>query len=208
MLKLIVFDCDGVMFNSKMANTMYYNHLLAHFALDPMNEAEQDFIHMSNVHDSIEYIFRHYDSPTLDEVHSYRKECGYGPFLQYMEMEPDLIEFLDITCDTYHLAISTNRTDTMVPLLKQYNLDKYFGKVMTASNAARPKPAPDALLEILAYYQCQAEEAIYIGDSIIDELHAASCNVELIAFKSPKLRAAYHVSSFMEILHLPPFLAR
>lgn len=205
MLKLIVFDCDGVMFNSKVANTKYYNHLLAHFALPPMSEDEENFVHMSSVNDSIKHIFRHYLSPTVDQVHSYRQDCGYGPFLQYLEMEPDLIDFLEITCGSYALAISTNRTDTMVPLLKEYNLEKYFGKVMTASNAAKPKPAPDALQEILDHYNCHPDEAVFIGDSIIDEQHAASCCVELIAFKSPELRAAYHVNSFMEILQLPPF---
>ena len=204
MLKLIVFDCDGVMFNSRKANTMFYNHLLEHFGLPPMDENEVDFVHMSSVVDSIAHIFRHYDSPAIDEVHAYRQKCGYGPFLRHMEMEDDLVEFLKIVSKSYKLAISTNRTDTMVPLLKSYQLEDYFGKVMTASNAKRPKPAPDALLEILAHYHCSPDEAIFIGDSVIDEEHAKSCDVPLIAFKSPKLQAAYHVESFMEILQLPP----
>ncbi|MFW2368275.1 MAG: HAD family hydrolase [Desulforhopalus sp.] len=205
MLKLIVFDCDGVMFNSRKANTMFYNHLLEHFGLPPMQKNEEDFVHMSSVGDSVNHIFRHYTSPPVDEVHTYRQQCGYTPFLKHMEMEGDLIEFLNIASKSYELAISTNRTDTMEPLLKSYKLENYFGKVMTASNAKRPKPAPDALLEILDHYECAPDEALFIGDSIIDEQHAKSCGVPLIAFKSPKLRARYHVTNFMEILQLPPF---
>ena len=93
----------------------------------------------------------------------------------------------------------------MVPLLESYRLENFFGKVMTAGNAKRPKPAPDALLEILAHYNCKPEHAIFIGDSVIDEQHAAACNVKLIGFKNRNLQAAYHVDSFMEILALPPF---
>ena len=205
MLKLIVFDCDGVMFDSKKANCAYYNHLLAHFGLAPMTRSEEDFVHMSNVADSVQHIFHHYTLPTLEEVHAFRQLCEYAPFLQYMEIEADLVEFLQRTSKNYHLAISTNRTNTMVPLLRSYNLEAYFGKVVTAATARRPKPAPDGLLEILVHYNCEPEETIFIGDSIIDEEHAKSCKVPLVAFKSPALQAAYHVKSFLEILNLPPF---
>ncbi len=206
MLKLIVFDCDGVMFDSRKANSMYYNHLLGHFGLPLMSASEEEYVHMHNVVDSVCHIFRHYQEPALEEVHIFRRQGDYSSFLPYMDMEPDLVQFLEKAKDTYHLAISTNRTNTMMPLLRSYKLDGYFGKVMTADTAAKPKPAPDALLEILEHFCCQPEEALFIGDSIIDEQHAAACNVPLIAFKNPNLQAKYHVRCFMDILKLPPLL--
>jgi phosphoglycolate phosphatase len=205
MLKLIVLDCDGVMFDSKKSNILYYNFLLAHYGMPPMKTDEEDFVHMSNVTESVRHIFRHYRQPSLEEVHIFRRQTDYGPFLQYMEMEPDLRTFLEATRSEYHLAISTNRTNTMIPLLRSYGLENYFGMVMTAETAKRPKPAPDGLLEILNHFKCRPEEAIFVGDSIIDEQHAAACNVPLIAFKNRNLQARYHVGSFMEILNLPPF---
>jgi len=207
MLKLIVFDCDGVMFDSRNANRMYYNFLLNRFGCRDMAEEEVDFIHMHSVNDSIKYLFRNYQEISLEKVHRIRSETDYEPFLKHMTIAPDLIDFLKITEKKYSLAISTNRTNTMIPLLKSYGLESYFGKVMTATNATRPKPAPDALLEILKYYNCNPEEAIFIGDSIIDEQHAAACDVDLIAFKNRKLKSRFHVSSFMEILELAPLRA-
>lgn len=205
MLRLVVFDCDGVMFDSKKSNIMYYNHLLAHFGLPPMNASEEDFVHMNNVTESVRHIFRHYRQPSMEEVDAFRRSTDYGPFLQYLEIEPDLDTFLKTISPRYHLAISTNRTTTMIPLLQSYGLEKYFGMVMTAATAPRPKPAPDGLLVILDHFGCRPEEAIFIGDSFFDEQHSAACSVPLIAFKNPGLRAAYHVRSFMEILDLPPF---
>jgi len=205
MLKLIVFDCDGVMFDSKKANRTYYNFLLNHFGLPEMDEQECSFVHMHNATDSVNYIFRNHQEISLKEVQELRLATGYTPFFKYMSIEPDLVDFLKVTEKKYSLAISTNRTDTMVPLLQSYNLERYFGKVMTASNSPRPKPAPDALLEILAFYDCKARDTIFIGDSSVDEQHAASCNVDLIAFRNKELNSRYHVSSFMEILELPPF---
>ena len=204
MLKLIVFDCDGVMFDSKNANRMYYNFLLAQFGFGEMNENEVDFVHMHSVDESIKYIFRNYQDILLDKVHQFRRTTGYTPFLKHMTIEPDLVDFLKVTVQKYSLAISTNRTNTMIPLLQSYGLEGYFGKVMTADIAPRPKPAPDALLEILSYYNCDPGDTLFIGDSVIDEQHAASCNVDLIAFKNRTLNSRFHVSSFMEILQLPP----
>ncbi len=205
MLKLVIFDCDGVMFDSKHANIEYYNHLLDQFGYPPMDSDEVDFVHMHNVNESVAHIFRHYPGQILDKIHDYRQQIGYTPFLKYMTIEKDLVEFLNQIQNSYHLAISTNRTDTMGLILEIFHLKKYFGKVMTASNAAKPKPAPDALLEILSHFGCTVDEAIYIGDSIIDQQHAQACGMKLIGFKSPDLQAEYHVNSFMEILDLQPF---
>ena len=208
MLKLIIFDCDGVMFDSKFANRQYYNQLLAHFNRPEMTTDEIEHVHIHNVMDSTRHIFRLYPDQDMNAVDAYRKALDYTPFLNHMRMEPDLIEFLETTKPRYQLAISTNRTNTMLPILEIFQLQDYFTKVMTAENARRPKPAPDALLEILDHCHCHTDEAIYIGDSIIDREHTASCGMRLIGFRNPGLPAEYHVNTFMEILELPPFLDR
>ncbi len=204
-LKLVIFDCDGVMFDSKFANKTYYNYLLQHFGHPVMDDQELGYVHIHNVNESVRHIFRHYPEQNLEDVSRFREETGYAPFLKYMKMEGDLIEFLDICRPHFQLAVSTNRTNTMEPILAIFNLKDYFVKVMTAENAKRPKPAPDALLEILEHCACSVDEAIYIGDSIIDREHSERCGMRLIAFRNKKLAAEYHVDSFMEILQLPPF---
>lgn len=203
-LKLVIFDCDGVMFDSKDANRQYYNHILETLGHPPMSEEEVDYVHIHNVMESVRYILRHYpeDIPRAEE---YRADLDYQPYLQYMRIEPDLIEFLEFLQPNYQRAISTSRTTTMKTILDIFGLKSYFGMVMTAFDVANPKPHPEALLTILDHYQVRADEAIYIGDSIIDREHSAGAGMRLIAFKNPELRAEYHVSSFMEIARLPLF---
>ncbi len=206
MLKLIIFDCDGVMFDSRDANREYYNHLLAHFGRPVMDEEELTYVHMHDVNKSIKHIFKNASNKDLARVESYRRQLDYTPFFHFMRMEEDLLQFLDYAKSRYDLAISTNRTTTMSPLLREFKLQGYFGKVMTADNARRPKPAPDALIEILEHFSCRPDQAIYIGDSIIDRQHTEAAGMLLIAYKSPLLPAEFHVSNFMEICTLPPFL--
>ena len=205
MLKLVVFDCDGVMFSSREANRLYYNTLLDAFACSPMDEEELQYVHIHNVHDSMRYIFRNHGHIASDAVIAFRNNLDYRPYLRYMEMEPDLMPFLRIIKKQYHTAISTNRTDTMETILDTFALRPWFDMVVTASTAPKPKPAPDGLRMILNHFAVEPQEVIYIGDSVIDRDHCASVGIDLIAFKNRALAARYHVDNFMSIIDLPPF---
>lgn len=206
MLKLVVFDCDGVMFDSKNLNRHYYNQLLDHFGYPQMSEAELDYVHSHNVADSVTHIFNNHLELSLNAVHQFRLSLNYSSFLHYMTMEGDLVSFLENIQGKYHLAISTNRSDTMDTILETFGLRQYFGKVVTATTAKHPKPAPDGMVEILEHFSCSPSEAIYIGDSIIDQMHAEASGVRLIAFRNKELQADFHVNSFSEILNLAPFI--
>ena len=205
-LKLVVFDCDGVMFDSKNANRVYYNHIRAVFDRPPMDEDELEYVHMHHVMDSIRPLFRAYPAD-LAQAEAYRQTLDYPPFLQHMRMEPDLREFLDFLRPDYKTAISTNRTSTMASVLQMFALTDRFDKVVTAFDVAHPKPHPEALEQILAHFGFAVDEAGYIGDSMVDREHTGALGMRLIAFKNPVLPAEYHVQSFMEIARLPIFAA-
>jgi phosphoglycolate phosphatase-like HAD superfamily hydrolase len=205
MLKLVVFDCDGVMFSSLESNRMYYNHLLQAFSCPPMDEEELNYVHIHNVNNSVAHIFRNHPHVALNEVNAYRSGLDYNPYLQYMTIEPDLITFLKVIKPRYRTAISTNRADTMEAILDTFALRPWFDMVVTALNAPRPKPAPDGLKMILERFQVRPEESVYIGDSVIDQEHCAGVGVDLIAFRNKALVARYYVDNFMSIASLPPF---
>lgn len=203
-LQLVVFDCDGVMFDSIGANKAYYNDILAHFGHPPMNEEDLQYVHVRHVIDSIRFIFRHYPAD-YEAAEAYRQTVDYLPYLKYMRMEPDLPEFLQFLRPDRRTAISTNRSNTMATLLTIFDLDRYFDKVVTAFDVAHSKPHPEALHQIFAYFGLGADESIYIGDSHVDLEHARAVGMRMIAFKNPDLPADFHVNSFMEITRLPIF---
>jgi HAD superfamily hydrolase (TIGR01509 family) len=204
-LKLVIFDCDGVMFDSKNANKHYYNHILEKLGHPAMTPEELDFVHIHNVMRSVRYILRNHPED-IDKAEEYRADLDYQPYLKYMIMEPDLIEFLEyLAAHGIDAAISTSRTTTMNAILEIFGLKKYFGKVMTTFDVTNPKPHPEALEVILKHYGLTAQEAIYIGDSTVDREHSAGAGMQLIAFKNPALSAEFRVTSFMEIPRIVPF---
>jgi len=205
-LKLVVLDCDGVMFDSREANRAYYGHLRRNFGRPPLTEDEVGFVHAHPAPESVPFIFRAWPQE-IERVNAYRATLDYAPFLRQMAMEPDLLEFLAAVRPPLLTAISTNRTSTMAAVLDTFALRPHFDLVVTALDVERPKPHPEALRKILASFGLRAEEGIFVGDTQVDVDHAAAVGMPLIAFRSPNLQAAYHVSSFRDVLRLPPFAA-
>ncbi|MBF0523563.1 MAG: HAD hydrolase-like protein [Deltaproteobacteria bacterium] len=194
LIKVIVFDCDGVMFDSKHANETFYNHILVHFSRPPMTSEEIEFVHQNTGIESVAHIFRSY--PEKNAALEFLKTFSFEPFLPLMKVEPGLIDFLKFLRPTYHTAIATNRSYTMPGLLRAAGMTEYFDLVITCLDVSRPKPYPDELIRILEYFDVAANQMLYFGDSKVDELTANQVGVPLIAYKNDKLDAFMHVSDF------------
>ena len=55
--KVIIFDCDGVLFDSKEANIAFYNQILSQFNLPPLTIAEVEYVHVSTAEEALRYLF-------------------------------------------------------------------------------------------------------------------------------------------------------
>ena len=138
--KAVIFDCDGVMFDSRRANINFYNHLLEHFGLPAMKEDDISYVHMHTADSSIRQIFR--GTPFLQEALRYRFQVDYMPFIKDMVMEPGLKELLLHLMPHHRLAVATNRSNTIGAVLEASNLKGFFEKVVSALDVVHPKPHP------------------------------------------------------------------
>ncbi len=196
-LSLVIFDCDGVLFDSRRANQFFYNHLLTHFGALPLTKKGLNYVHTHTVTESIEFLFQ--DEAVRDQVHVYRENLDYTPFMRLMDMEPGLTDFLDFIRQGARTAISTNRTNTIGQVLKMFALDHYFDLVVSALDVSRPKPDPESVFKILDYFGVKPDSCLFIGDSEVDAQTASRAGVPLVAYKNESLTAALHVRGFSEL---------
>lgn len=199
-VKLVAFDCDGVLFDTAQANRFYYSHILQHFGRPALTEEQFRFVHMHTVHESMAYLLP--DENTLEAAHDFRKTMDYRKYLSYLKVEPQLVALLEKLRPRIKTAIATNRTDTMEQLLAEFDLDGYFDLVVTSSDVKQPKPHPEALLKILEYFGLASHQVIYIGDSQVDELAARAAKMPLVAYRNRELAAEYHIDSLGELEEL------
>jgi phosphoglycolate phosphatase len=191
-IELIIFDCDGVLFDSRQANRVYYSTLAQDFGRPPLTDQETDYVHCHTVFESVDHIFR--ETPEVVEAaHKVRTERGYGPFFKLMIPEPGIYECLERLKQRFELAVFTNRADTITGVLETHRMNDYFGMVVSCLDVAKPKPDPEGLHKIMEATGIGPEEAVYIGDALGDSQSANAAGVHFIAYKNPKLpdRAAY-----------------
>jgi len=197
-IKAVVFDCDGVMFDTALSNRKFYDEILGAFGKSPLTGEQFVNVHMMTVKAAIEYLFPDFE----DHLPVYRKikEIGYAKFIPYMEMENGLPELLEgLKKAGLFRGVATNRTNTMEGVLIENNMTQSFEMVVTAADVEHPKPAPEQLEKIMAAQGFDPKEIIFVGDSSYDEKAAHSAGTWFIAFKSPKLDAHVHVESMGEI---------
>jgi len=196
-ISIIIFDCDGVMFDSRQANINFYNHLLQHFGLPLMSEDKVTFVHMHTADKSVRHIFR--DTPYMEMAQEYRIRMDYTPFLKDMILEPELKTLLDDLRPRFGLAVATNRSNTIGKVLELYGLSKYFDIVVSSLDVKRPKPHPESLHKILRFFEVGPEEALYVGDSQVDNETARAAGVPFVSYKNIELEADYHSDRLMDI---------
>jgi phosphoglycolate phosphatase len=196
-LRVVAFDCDGVLFDTLETNRHYYNHILRHCGRPPMNAEQLLFVHAHTVQQALEHLL---DEDALRQAaHEFRKTIDYGGFFQYLTIEPDLVALLDWMRGKFHTAIATNRTDTMRPLLREFGLTDRFDLVVTSLDVERPKPFPDPLFKILRHFKAEPLQALFVGDSDVDASTARAAAVPFVAYRNPSLPADHHIDSLKEL---------
>lgn len=196
-IQAVVFDCDGVLFDTEAANRIYYSRILQHFGRPVLSEEQFAFVHMHTVAEAIEFLFP--DEKIRDAAHDFRKRIDYQEYFKYLDIEPHLVALLEKLRPLTKTAIATNRSDSMNRLLAEFNLDGYFDLVVTSSDVERPKPHPDVLLKILNYFKLAPRQTIYVGDSKVDELAAEAARIPLIAYRNRDLTTDYHIDTLKDL---------
>ena len=196
-IKVIALDCDGVMFETVNANSAYYNDILAYFGRPPMTPEQFAYTQMSTADEAIAHIFPEPESFAAAQAR--RKKTGYDAYIRYMEMDPDLLPLLEKYNGAYHMAVATNRSDTMRKVLAQHGIEGYFDLVVTALDVARPKPFPDPLLKVMDHFGIRPDEMIYVGDSAVDAQAARAAGVPMVACRNPDLDGDFHIRRLNEI---------
>ena len=196
-ISAVILDCDGVMFDSRRANTNFYNHLLAHFGLPPMREDDITFVHAATAEESVRHIFR--ETPYRRQAEEYRKGLDYFPFIKDMIIEPGLKKLLMGLKPEVGLAVATNRSNTIGAVLEQNGLEEYFDIVVSSLDVENPKPHPESIMKILDFFGLDPLQAVYIGDSLIDLKTAEAAGVYFVAYRNGSLEASFKAGTMREL---------
>ena len=199
--KVVIYDCDGVMFDSLESNYIFYNRVMSFLGrplLDRADTLSRTVLHTYSFNDVMDYFFINDDR--RDDAMAFAKTIRYRELAPYMRMEEGLIETLDQIREHVSLAVCTNRATSMDMIIEDFGLNGYFSCVMTAAQVRYPKPHAEPLLKVLAHYGIAANEALFVGDAEVDRQSAASAGVPFVAYKA-ELEALARIERHGEIVN-------
>lgn len=193
--KVVIYDCDGVMFDSLESNYVFYNRVMSHLGRPDLDRADiqaRTVLHTYSFNDVMDYFFVNDDR--RDAAMAFAKTIRYRELAPYMRMEEGLVETLDRIKGHVSLAVCTNRASSMEMIIEDFGLSGYFSCVMTASQVRYPKPHPEPLLKVLDHFGVTPAEALFVGDAEVDRQAAAGAGVPFVAYKSdlPALARIVH----------------
>jgi HAD superfamily hydrolase (TIGR01509 family) len=201
-IRCVIYDCDGVLFDSLEANTKLYNDLCSMVGRGPLREEEIQYVHTHTVFEAIHFIFgkeNDLEKKALEILK--QKKIDLKNYVSYLKMEPHLVEVLEKLKETGMLrAVNTNRTTSMPYIMERFNLWPYFEMVVTALDVKNPKPHPESIEKIIEAFKLKKEEAVFVGDSDVDKQTAESSGVRFVAYKNREIANDLFIEDHLDLL--------
>jgi len=200
--RCVIYDCDGVLFESIEANKRLYNDLSASIGRPPLTEEEVKYVHCHTVYEAIHFVFRD-DGGMEKRALESLKQIDLRDYIVYLKMEPYLLQILNLLKAKGILrAISTNRTTSMKHVMERFGLWPFFEMVVTALDVKNPKPHPESIEKILQTLHVEKEETVFVGDSEVDQQTAASSGIKFVAYKNREIPHDAFIENHLALLPL------
>jgi phosphoglycolate phosphatase len=171
MIRLVAFDLDGTLIDSRRDLADSANELLASYGAPPL--AHDDVIGMvgEGARTLISRVLtaaRASNAP-LDEALARFLEIYSRRLVDHTRPYPGIVETLRLLAPDYQLAVLTNKPRPhAVAILRHFGLMDLFVDVIGGDAPLPRKPDPANLLALCARAAVHPEDALVVGDSWVD----------------------------------------
>lgn len=186
-IKVVIYDCDGVIVNSDNAILKYYSWLAEVSGVSMPDFSDEKFkrIVLSYTEDGIIDVISNGNDSIKSKLYHTIKTVPYQSGFEDIIMEPTLKNGLEIVKQHgVAMAVDTNRGRSLSELLIYFNIREYFSYLVTSRDVENPKPNPEGVYKICEFYSVEPREVLFIGDSMTDYQAAKSSGANFLAYKN------------------------
>ncbi len=182
-MELVIFDMDGTILNTLDDLADSTNVILerAHFPARSRDEVRQfvgngilkliERAVPSNTDEAtIQALFHQFNDYYKD--HCSIKTCPYEGIVEAI---------CQLRNEGVKIAVVSNKGDYAVQSLSLQYFPGLIDYAVGEREGISRKPAPDSVNEVLRYFQCPIDKAVYVGDSDVDIQTARNANLDCIS---------------------------
>lgn len=202
MIKAVLFDIDGVLLDSLVANHKFYENLFTRAGYTPPTREEYAAsMFFSTMIDVIRQVTQSDSAEEIERVRVMGLDRKTLYPLDLVKMPDDAAPTIELLAEKYALGLVTSRIKQHIFAIPQMaRLQHFFPVVVAFEDVAKHKPDPEPLLLAASQLDILPESIVYIGDAETDFKAAKAAGMKIIMYNNTQLQGADgYISSFSEL---------
>ena len=208
--ELVIFDCDGVLVDSdRLSLAIQARHITALGLPMTAEDCSREFLGIG-MESTLETIAARLGGPLPPSFLPALEAEVEETFRRELRAVPGIVEALDAIALPTCVASGGSQEKMRLTLGLTGLWDRFEGRIFSAGEVARPKPAPDLFLHAAAQMQADPACCLVVEDSPFGVAAAKAAGMRCLGFGAltapARLAAADRV--FTEMSELPDLLSR
>ena len=180
-IKLVIFDFDGTLADTKENIILTFQMTMKELGVEIKSRQECAATIGLTLEDAFKVLYPGMAAERYALLRdTYRRIFKENRKILVPGLFPEVMETLEeLRRRGYLMSIASSRlSPSLHSFLEDMNIAHFFEYAVGGDNVEHPKPAPDAVLQILRHYNLSAEEAFVVGDMPFDINMATNAGVK------------------------------
>ena len=184
-LKAIIFDLDGTLINS---NEFHFQALKRTCKLAKINVTRKQVFLLYGEHTLmiLSHLLsrKHFSKSTLLELRRIKREFAHDVLPSKSLIYPGIEKTLSLLEKRFKLAIATGSNRQFINEVLPEKFQNHFHAIISSNDYKKPKPNPEPLMKALKKLKIKKENALFVGDGLLDAQAAKNTKINFIGIKS------------------------
>jgi len=183
MIRLILFDFDGVIANSNHVHVNVTKKALRHAGIKRRISDKEVFHHFGKPYRDVlrALMGDEFSEEKLEKAYQKQQELLHSRwFFTKIKTFPHVVELLkSLKRMKINIAIVTGNDRAFIKrAIKELNMDNIFDLIISADDVIHSKPYPDMAIKAMKLLNIKNSETLLVGDTINDILTAKRANIK------------------------------
>jgi len=190
MIKVIIFDLDGVLVDTKLIHYEALNEALKKYKFKEISFDEHVKIFDGlPTSEKLNILNKKYKLPKklFSKINKYKQIVTAKILKKKIKKNKKIIEIMKYLSKEYKIAVATNAiSSTLKICLDKLGVSKFIDYQLSNENVKKPKPNPEIYLRIFIKFGIYPAEALIVEDSHYGREAAVSSGAKLLPIKNLK----------------------
>lgn len=182
MKKLIVYDLDGTLVDTRRDIVLGVNFVRQSLGCDDLPEAEIESYVGTGLHDLMRKSLKTTDQNLVEKGGNIFKKYYQDHMLDHSVLYTGAAETLDYFKDRKQAVLTNKPSPFSERIVEHLGVERFMMSVLTGGNGRPYKPDPALFNSLMEQAGVKADECLFLGDSSVDFETGRNAGVETVLF--------------------------